>query len=92
MKWDQEKIDQALDRIFQIVLGTTEGEITPEKSFTGDLMADSLDYLDMELHISQIFGISFDFGKAVEEMRAAGIETVRVRNLRDYLAGRIGDD
>lgn len=39
-------------------LGVDAAEVTPEKSFTGDLGADSLDTVELIMQFEQVFGIS----------------------------------
>ena len=51
-------------------LGAEEGKVTPEASFTGDLGADSLDAVELNLALEEKFGISID------EETMAGIKTV----------------
>jgi acyl carrier protein len=80
-----------MDDILQIVFGTKPGEIAPEQTFAEDLMAESLDYVDIGLHVAQRFGIPFDFAEAAEEMRAAGVERIRVADLLRYIERRLGD-
>ncbi|MBO4906288.1 MAG: acyl carrier protein [Bacteroidaceae bacterium] len=39
-------------------LGVDAAEVTPEKSFTGDLGADSLDTVELIMQFEQVFGVS----------------------------------
>ena len=41
-------------------LNINESEITPEKSFTGDLGADSLDVVELSMILEREFNVKFD--------------------------------
>lgn len=85
-----ERIRQVVDRALQKVFGTQPGEIAPDQTFAGDLMAESLDYIDLELHLAKELEFEFDLSVAADEIRAARDAPVRVRDLVDWLVQRAG--
>jgi len=89
MSRDRAGLERKVDAILRLVFGLKPGELDLDKSFAEDLMAESLDYVDIELHVRHEFGIPFDFSEAAEEIRAAGRSPVRVRDLIDYLEPRV---
>lgn len=91
MSWDAERVRETLDDILCTVFGTAPGEIGDEQTFGGDLLAESLDYVDIGLHVSKRFGIPFDFVEAAEEIRSSGRERIRVADLRSCLERRMTD-
>jgi acyl carrier protein len=91
MSWDRAAIDAELTRILAFVFGVDEDEIEPDTTFAGDLVAESLDYVDIELHVSGRFGIDFRFADHVDALRAAAGGPVRVRDLADRLETLLTD-
>ena len=91
MSWERVRVDAELRRILAFVFGVEEDEIRPETTFAGDLVAESLDYVDVELHVSGAFGIDFRFADHVEALRAAAGGAVRVQDLADRLERLLAD-
>ncbi len=85
MSPERERLERAVERIVEHVFGLGPGEVDLEQSFAGDLMAESLDYVDIELHVRQRLGIPFDFARAADEIRNGGADAIRIRDLVDYL-------
>lgn len=89
MTWDRASLTKKVEEILLLVFGLRPGELDLDNSFTEDLMAESLDYVDIELHVRKAFDIPFDFSEAAEEIRASGRSSLRVRDLIDYLDRRV---
>ena len=89
MSWNRASLEQKVEGILRLVFGLEPGEIDVEQSFAEDLMAESLDYVDIELHVRNAFNIPFDFAKAAEEIRGGDTFPIRVRDLIDYLERRV---
>ena len=61
------------DRVIEVIaghMGVKKEEVTPEKSFTGDFQADSLDLVELVMELEEEFDIQ------IPEDAAEGIKTV----------------
>ncbi|MEM8835367.1 MAG: acyl carrier protein [Planctomycetota bacterium] len=62
--------DEIMDKLKEVLedaLGVDEDEITPDATLTGDLGAESIDFLDIAFKIEQTFGFKIPQGEMFPE-------------------------
>jgi len=74
-------IAERVQKIIVDKLGVDASEVTPESSFTNDLVADSLDTVELIMEFEKEFEI------AIPDEKAENIQTVG--HAIDYLAGEL---
>ncbi len=52
----REEIFESVRKVLEEALGVDEDEVTPEASLTGDLEAESIDFLDIVFRLEKTFG------------------------------------
>jgi acyl carrier protein len=80
--------DELLERVSNVLvrsLGVEEDEIRPSATLTGDLGAESIDFLDIVFRLEHEFGIKIPRGELFNESLLSG-ETEYVRD------GRVSDE
>ena len=77
-----ENIEEKVIKIIADKLKVSEAEITPEKSFTRDLGADSLDTVELVMEFEESFGID-----EIPEAEAEKIKTVG--DAIEYIKGKV---
>ncbi|MBU4609175.1 acyl carrier protein [Achromobacter sp. GG226] len=65
-----EKVEERVTKIIAEQLGVDEGYLTPDKTFGGDLDADSLELIEA------VMGLELEFGIDIPDDEIAKLETV----------------
>ncbi|MEK7650818.1 MAG: acyl carrier protein [Patescibacteria group bacterium] len=61
--WTREEVLAGVKEILVVALGVDEDEITEEATLTGDLGAESIDFLDIAFRLERAFGIKIPKGE-----------------------------
>ena len=79
-------IERTVLEVVSTVFGESVDKLSMTTALASDLMAESLDYVDIELHLSQRLGLPFRF----DQLRPPGEEgrgPLRLQEIVDYLEG-----
>jgi len=60
---ERDEIFQKVQEVLVDALAVDEDEVTPEASLTGDLGAESIDFLDIVFKLEQVFGFKIEQGE-----------------------------
>ncbi|MEQ8843249.1 MAG: acyl carrier protein [Phycisphaerales bacterium] len=63
----REEIQAKVQDVLAEVLGIDEDEVTPRATLTGDLGAESIDFLDIVFRLEQAFGVKIEQGELFPE-------------------------
>lgn len=89
---ETQEIEKKLKAIIADKFGVAEADITSESSYTGDLGADSLDFVELIMEVKNVFGIKVADTKENWEALASQISNSRTGptlNLRRALSSII---
>ena len=78
----KEQLTEEIVDIIEERLGVAADDVTPEKSLTNDLGADSLDSVELIMSIEQKFGISIP-ESATEEIKTVGDIEAYVEGMKE---------
>jgi acyl carrier protein len=67
MALTQEEVFKKVQDVLVDALGVDEEEVTPQASLTGDLGAESIDFLDIVFRLEKAFGIKINQGEMFPE-------------------------
>lgn len=79
-----ENIEDAVLEVISTVFGEPVEKLSMSTALASDLMAESLDYVDIELHLSQRLGLPFRFDR-LRPPGEEGPEPLRLREIADHL-------
>lgn len=63
MSMTQEEVFGKVQEVLEDALGVDDDEVTPEATLTGDLGAESIDFLDIVFRLEKTFGIKISQGE-----------------------------
>lgn len=78
----KEQLTEEIVAIIEERLGVAADDVTPEKSLTNDLGADSLDSVELIMSIEQKFGISIP-ESTTEEIKTVGDIVAYVEGMKE---------
>lgn len=64
---DQTEVFGKVQQVLVDALGVDEDEVTPEATLSGDLGAESIDYLDITFRLEKAFGIKIDQSEMIPD-------------------------
>jgi acyl carrier protein len=67
MAMSRDEIFNKVQKVLVDALGVDDDEVTPESSLSGDLGAESIDYLDIQFRIEKDFGLKIPKGELFPE-------------------------
>lgn len=74
---DRDEIYGKVTEVLEDALGVDEDEVTPEATLTGDLGAESIDFLDIVFRLEKAFDVKIDQGELFPENVAQNPEYVQ---------------
>lgn len=83
MAMTQEEVFEKVQEVLVDALGVDDEEVTPEATLTGDLGAESIDFLDIQFRLEKAFGIKIGQGEMFDENALQNEEYVQDGKVTD---------
>jgi acyl carrier protein len=83
MAMTQEEVFEKVQEVLVDALGVDDDEVTPEATLTGDLGAESIDFLDIQFRLEKAFGIKIGQGEMFDENALQNEEYVQDGKVTD---------
>ncbi len=64
---DQQDVFEKVKQVLVDALGVDDDEVTPQATLSGDLGAESIDYLDITFRLEKAFGIKIDQSEMIPD-------------------------